>query len=57
MKLYGIRHNEVPLVQYNIVIDGGHMLDDINAPGVANMLAMMLNEGPKNKTRKSLRKR
>jgi zinc protease len=54
MKLYGIQHNEVPLVQYNIVIEGGHMLDDISAPGVANMLAMMLNEGTRNKTPEEL---
>ena len=54
MKLYGIQHTEVPLVQYNIVIEGGHMLDDINAPGVANMLAMMLNEGTRNKTPEEL---
>lgn len=50
MQVYGISHTEVPLIQYNIVIDGGHMLDDISAPGVANMLAAMLNEGTKNKT-------
>jgi zinc protease len=54
MKLYGIQHNEVPLVQYNIVIDGGHMLDALGKPGVANMLAMMLNEGTKNKTPEEL---
>ena len=54
MKLFGIEHSEVPLVQYNIVIEGGHMLDDINAPGVANMLAMMLNEGTRNKTPEEL---
>jgi zinc protease len=54
MKLYGIQHSEVPLVQYNIVISGGHMLDDISAPGVANMLAMMLNEGTMDKTPEEL---
>jgi zinc protease len=54
MKLYGIQHTEVPLVQYNIVIEGGHMLDDISAPGVANMLAIMLNEGTKNKSPEAL---
>ncbi len=54
MKLYGIQHSEVPLVQYNIVIEGGHMLDDITAPGVASMLAVMLNEGTKNKTPEEL---
>lgn len=54
MQLYGIQHTEVPLIQYNIVIEGGHMLDDISAPGVANMLAIMLNEGTKNKTPEEL---
>ncbi|HUW91758.1 MAG TPA: pitrilysin family protein [Bacteroidales bacterium] len=54
MKIYGIGHNEVPLVQYNIVIKGGHMLDDINAPGVANMVAVMLNEGTENMTPEEL---
>ncbi|MCA1741468.1 MAG: insulinase family protein, partial [Bacteroidales bacterium] len=54
MQLYGIQHTEVPLVQYNIVIEGGHMLDDISAPGVANMLAIMLNEGTKNKAPEAL---
>lgn len=54
LKLFGIQHTEVPLVQYGIVIDGGHMLDDITAPGVANMLAIMLNEGTKNKTPEEL---
>ncbi|HOC49446.1 MAG TPA: insulinase family protein, partial [Bacteroidales bacterium] len=54
MKLYGIQHTEVPLVQYEIVIEGGHMLDDISAPGVASMLATMLNEGTRNKTPEEL---
>ncbi|MCU0459687.1 MAG: insulinase family protein [Bacteroidales bacterium] len=54
MKIFGIQHMEVPLVQYNIVIEGGHMLDDINAPGVASMLASMLNEGTKNRTPEEL---
>ncbi len=54
MQVYGISHTEVPLIQYNIVIDGGHMLDNIASPGVANMLATMLNEGTKNKTPEEL---
>lgn len=54
MKIFGIEHTEVPLVQYNIVIEGGHMLDDINAPGVASMMATMLNEGTRNKTPEEL---
>ena len=54
MKIYGIVHSEVPLVQYNIVIKGGHMLDDISAPGIANMVANMLNEGTENMTPEEL---
>jgi len=54
IKIYGIGHNEVPLVQYNIVIEGGHMLDNISAPGVANMVATMLNEGTETMTPEEL---
>ena len=54
IQLYGIQHTEVPLVQYSIVISGGHMLDDISAPGVANMLALMLNEGTNSRTPEEL---
>ena len=54
LKIMGITHTEVPLVQYNIVIDGGQGLDNIYLPGVANMLAEMLDEGTKNKTPEEL---
>jgi zinc protease len=54
MDVYGISQNEVPLIQYSIVIKGGHMLDNINKPGVANFMAEMLTEGTKNKTPEEL---
>ena len=54
MKIWGINHNELPLVQYSIVIDGGHMLDNIEKAGVANLVASMMNEGTKNKTPEQL---
>ena len=54
MEVFGIAQNEVPLIQYSIVITGGHMLDDINKPGVANLTASMLNEGTKTKTPEEL---
>ncbi len=50
LKVYGIENNEVPLVQYEIVIDGGLLMDDINKTGVANMMARMMTQGTKNKT-------
>lgn len=54
MKLYGISQTEMPLIQYSIVIDGGHLLDNIEKAGVANLVATMLNEGTKNKTPEEL---
>ncbi len=50
MKLYGIRQSELPLVQYSIIISGGHLLDEIDRAGVASMTASLMNEGTKNKT-------
>ncbi|MEZ5345444.1 MAG: pitrilysin family protein [Pyrinomonadaceae bacterium] len=50
MKVYGIENTEVPLVQFNIVIDGGELLDDLNKVGVANLTARLMNQGTKTKT-------
>lgn len=54
MKITGIRQSELPMVQYSIVIDGGHMLDNVDKAGVANLVATMMNEGTKNKTPEQL---
>lgn len=54
IQLWGITHDEVPLVRYRLVIDGGHLLDDFNKPGVASFLASMLNEGTKTRTPEEL---
>jgi zinc protease len=54
IKVWGIAQNELPLVQYSIVIDGGHMLDKFEKAGVANLVASMMNEGTKNKTPEQL---
>jgi zinc protease len=50
MAVWGIEQNELPLVQFNIVIKGGHYLDKLEKPGVASMMASMMNQGTKNKT-------
>lgn len=50
IKIWGIIQNELPMVKYSIVIDGGHMLDKVEKAGVASFVATMLNEGTKNKT-------
>ena len=54
IKLYGIKQSELPLVQYSLVISGGHLLDDMNKAGVASLTASMMNEGTRNKTPEEL---
>ncbi|MBM3421557.1 MAG: insulinase family protein, partial [Bacteroidetes bacterium] len=54
LKIWGIVHNELPLVQYQISIPGGQMSDDVNKPGVANLVATLMNEGTMNKTPEEL---
>lgn len=54
MAVWGIEQNELPLVQFNIVIKGGHYLDKLDKPGVASMMASLMNQGTKNKTPQEL---
>lgn len=54
MKLFGITHNELPLIQYMIVINGGHLLDKMNKAGAASLTASLMNEGTRNKTPEEL---
>ncbi len=50
MQLFGIENNEVPLVQFNMQIKGGMLLEDINKIGVSNLMADLLTKGTTNKT-------
>ncbi len=54
VRLYGIENSEVPLVQFEIVIDGGQLLDDLNKVGVANLTARMMTQGTQRKTPQEL---
>ncbi len=45
LKVYGIENRELPLVQFELSFDGGHLLDDPAKPGAANMLAEMMDKG------------
>ena len=54
MKVYGIQQNELPLVQFNIVLKGGHYLDKMEKPGIANLVSRVINQGTKNKTPEEL---
>lgn len=52
--VWGIKQSELPLVQYTLVIDGGHLLDPVEKSGVASFLADMMMEGTKNRTPEEL---
>ncbi len=54
LRIYGNQNTEVPLVQFEIVIDGGQLLDDMNKVGVANMMARMMTQGTAKKTPQEL---
>ncbi|WP_373942420.1 pitrilysin family protein [Polaribacter sejongensis] len=54
LKIFGIENDEVPLVQFNITIDGGQLLESMDKLGVANLTADLLNKGTKNKSVKEL---
>jgi len=50
LRVLGIQNTEVPLMQFDLMIDGGQLLEDINKVGVANMMARMLTQGTARKT-------
>lgn len=54
MEVYGIEQNEIPTVNFSLVIEGGHLLDDINKNGVANLMSDILMEGTATKTPEQL---
>lgn len=50
IRVLGIEHTELPLVDFLISVKGGLLLDDINKVGSANLVAKMLMQGTKSKT-------
>lgn len=50
IRIFGIEHTELPLVQFSLIIKGGQLLDDMDNVGVANLITDMMMEGTKNKT-------
>lgn len=54
MEVYGIEQNEIPTVNFSMVLDGGHLLDDINKNGVANLMTDIMMEGTATKTPQEL---
>jgi zinc protease len=50
LKIYGIQNDEVPLVEFNLVIDGGQLLDPMQRLGIAHLTATLMNKGTATKT-------
>lgn len=55
IRVYGIKHGELPLVQFAVILKGGMLLDPRDKIGTAFLAAKMLNEGTKTKTAIELR--
>ncbi|MBQ4805322.1 insulinase family protein [Aquimarina sp. MMG015] len=54
MKVYGMEQNELPLVNFSLVISGGHLLDSFDKVGVANLMTDIMMEGTATKTPEQL---
>ena len=54
LEVYGISYEELPLVNYSLVIKGGHLLDPAELPGTAYLMAELMTEGTANRTPEEL---
>ncbi|GAA4355343.1 pitrilysin family protein [Kangiella marina] len=54
LRVLGIEHNELPLVQFTLRIEGGHYLDKPEKSGVAYILSELMMEGTEGKTAEEL---
>lgn len=50
ISVYGISDSELPLVQFSMVVEGGHLLDTPETAGTSNLLAEILTKGTATKT-------
>lgn len=50
LKVYGLESSEIPLVNFEIVLNGGHWADPLQKSGTASLLASMLMQGTAAKT-------
>ncbi|GAB5400226.1 MAG: pitrilysin family protein [Aureisphaera sp.] len=54
MKVYGIEQGEIPTVNFSLILEGGHLLDDMSKNGVANLMTDIMMEGTATKTPQEL---
>ncbi len=52
--VYGIKNEELPLVEFALVLDGGHLFDSPEKNGVANLVTDIMMEGTATKTPEEL---
>jgi zinc protease len=45
LKVYGVEDRELPLAHFELAIRGGRLLEDLQRPGTANLLARLLGRG------------
>jgi len=50
MNVFGIENYELPLVEFEITLEGGLMLEDPSNVGVSNLMADLMTKGTANKT-------
>jgi zinc protease len=50
IRLLGIENSEIPLISFDITIDGGGWLDPLEKKGMVSLLARLMNEGSANRT-------
>lgn len=50
IQVLGVEHDELPMVSFDLRIDGGQWLDSADKLGAARLTAELLNEGTKHKT-------
>jgi zinc protease len=54
LKVYGIENSEVPLVQFQLQLEGGLLLEQKDKIGVSNLLAALMTKGTAHKTAEEL---
>ncbi len=54
IEIFGIQNDEVPLVQFQLNMRGGLLLEKPDKVGISNMLAQLMTKGTKNKTTEDL---
>lgn len=54
MRLLGVEHQELPMIEFSVTVKGGHYLDPIDKSGVAYLNAQLMNEGTSQRTPEEL---